>query len=73
MREKILNSVKLIPEAIPKYIYNNASNRNLNPRINEAILKHKEKYKKIEMHESHNSKPFIRNDLRNDLRNELNN
>ena len=61
MREKVLNTFKLIPEAIPKYIYNNASNRNLNPRINEAILKHKEKYKKIEMHESHNSKPFIRN------------
>lgn len=61
MREKLLNSLKLIPEAIPKYIFENAKNRNLNPRINEAILKHKEKYKKIEMHESHNVKPFIRN------------
>lgn len=69
MREKLLSTVKLIPEAIPKYIYNNASNRNLNPKINQAILKHKEKYKKIEMHESHNSKPFIRNELRNDLPN----
>ena len=69
MREKVLNSLKLVPEAIPKYIYNNASNRNLNPRINEAILKHKEKYKKIEMHESHNSKPFIRNNLINQLNN----
>ena len=61
MREKLLSTVKLIPEAIPKYIYVNASNRNLNPKINEALLKHKEKYKKIEMHESHNSKPFLRN------------
>ena len=61
MREKLLKAIKINPEAIPKYIYNNASNRFLNPRINEAILKHKEKYKKIEMHESHNSKPFIRN------------
>ena len=69
MKNKIINTLKLIPEAIPKYIYNNASNRNLNPRINEAILKHKEKYKKIEMHESHNCKPFIRNDLRNELNN----
>ena len=69
MREKVLNSLKLIPEAIPKYIYNNASNRNLNPRINEAILKHKEKYKKIEMHESHNIEPFLRNNLRNELKN----
>ena len=65
MREKLLNSVKLIPEAIPKYIFENARNRNLNPKINEAILKHKEKYKKIEMHESHNSKPFIRKNLIN--------
>lgn len=65
MREKVLNTLKLIPEAIPKYIYNNASNRNLNPRINEAILNHKKKYKKIEMHESHNIKPFIRNHLIN--------
>ena len=73
MREKLLNSVKLIPEVIPKYIFENAKNRNLNPKINEAILKHKKKYKKIEMHESHNSKPFIRNDLRNDLRNNLRN
>lgn len=73
MREKLLSTVKLIPEVIPKHIFENAKNRNLNPRINEAILKHKEKYKKIEMHESHNSKPFIRNDLRNDLMNELNN
>ncbi len=62
---KVLNSLKLIPEAIPKYIYNNASNRNLNSRINEAILKHKEKYKKIEIHESHNNKQFLRNDLQN--------
>jgi len=69
MREKLLNSLKLIPEAIPKYIFENAKNRNLNPKINEAILKHKEKYKKIEMHESHNCEPFIRNDLRNDLPN----
>jgi hypothetical protein len=61
MREKVLNSLKLVPEAIPKYIYKNASNRNLNPRINEAILKHKEKYKKIELHESHSCKPYIRN------------
>ncbi len=60
MREKALNTIKLIPEAIPKYIFENAKNRNLNPRINEAILKHKEKYKKIEMNESHNSKPYIR-------------
>jgi hypothetical protein len=67
MREKALNTIKLIPEAIPKYIFENAKNRNLNPRINEAILKHKEKYKKIEMHESHNSKQFLRNDLRNNL------
>ena len=65
MREKALNTIKLIPEAIPKYIFENAKNRNLNPRINEAILKHKEKYKKIEMHESHNIKPYIRNDLLN--------
>ena len=43
MREKALNTIKLIPEVIPKYIFNNAKNRNLNPRINEAILKHKEK------------------------------
>lgn len=69
MREKVVNSLKLIPEAIPKHIFENARNRNLNPRIYEVILKHKEKYKKIEMHESHNSKPFIRNDLRNDLKN----
>ena len=61
MREKIVNTIKLIPEAIPKYIFNNAKNRNLNLKINEAILKHKEKYKKIEMHESHNNKPFLRN------------
>ena len=60
MREKALNTIKLIPEAITKYIFENAKNRNLNPRINEAILKHKEKYKKIEMNESHNSKPYIR-------------
>ena len=45
MREKALNIIKLIPETIPKYIFNNASNRNLNPKINETILKHKEKYK----------------------------
>ena len=60
MKEKLLSTVKLIPEAIPKYIFENARNRNLNPKINEAILKHKEKYKKIEMNESHNSKPYIR-------------
>ena len=69
MREKLVNSVKLIPEAIPKYIFENAKNREINLKINEAILKHKEKYKKIEMHESHNSKPFIKNELRNDLQN----
>ena len=65
MREKALNTIKLIPELIPKYIFENAKNRILNHRINEAILKHKEKYKKIEMHESHNIKPYIRNDLLN--------
>ena len=69
MINKILNYVQLVPEAIPKYIYNNAKNRNLNPKINQAILKHKEKYKKIEMHESHNRKPFIRNNLINQLNN----
>ena len=69
MREKLVNSVKLIPEAIPKYIFENAKNREINLKINEAILKHKEKYKKIEMHESHNSKPFIKNELRNELNN----
>ena len=69
MREKVLNSIKLIPEAIPKHIFENARNRNLNLKINESILKHKEKYKKIEMQESHICKPFIRNDLRNDLPN----
>ena len=71
MREKLLSTVKLVPEAIPKYIYNNASNRNLNPKINEAILKHKEKYRKIEMHESHSCKPYIRHDLNNELNNDL--
>ena len=60
MREKVLHYVKLITEAIPKYLYNNAKNRNLNPKINESILKHKKKYIKIELHESHNTKSFIR-------------
>ena len=69
MREKLFKAIKINPESIPKYIYSNAKNRFLNPKINEAIWKHKEKYKKIEMHESHNSKPFIRNNLRNDYLN----
>lgn len=61
MKNKIINIVKKLPENIPKYIYENAKNREINLKINEAINYYKKKFKKIEMHESHSSKPFIRN------------
>ena len=60
MKEKIINIIEKVPEFIPKYVYINARNRKINLKINEAIKKHKEKYKKIEMHESIDCKPYIR-------------
>jgi len=50
---------KYSPENIPKFVYLNARDPNKNLKINEAIKKHIQKYNKIEMHESHSSKPFI--------------
>ena len=61
MKNKIINIVKKLPENIPKYIYENAKNRDINLKINEAINYNKKNFKKLEMHESHSCKPFIRN------------
>ncbi len=46
------------PEFIPRYVYENAKNKNMNPHINNAIRRHMENVRLIEYSESHSSLPF---------------
>ena len=62
---------KYSPENIPKYVYSNAQDPNKNLKINESIKKHIQKYNKIEMHESHSSKPFIVSNNSNNKKNNI--
>lgn len=48
----------LRPEFIPRYVYENAKNKNMNPHINNAIRRHMENVRLIEYSESHSPEPF---------------
>jgi hypothetical protein len=48
----------LRPEFIPRHVYENAKNKNINSKINNAIRRHMENVRLIEYSESHSMKPF---------------
>ena len=61
VNQKIINISKQYYNVVDKNVFLNAQNKKINSNINKIILENKKKWNKIEMHESHSSKPFILN------------
>ena len=54
----------LRPEFIPRHVYENSKNKNINPQINNTIRRHMENVRVIEYSESHSCKPFYVKNLK---------